>query len=243
MPKPKIKALLEQIQSLESDKTTLESRVEQLNAELSNQKANFETEKNNLNSENHNKLDEKQNAHNSEVSELNNKIGELETDVKNKQKQLNDKELKKLARAYSDQEDHYELKSDRWLWLVTLAFVAAGVGTIWIIHFSGGEVWHTKIGYYFADVLLITFLVFSLKQYSYYVKLKSDYANRKTLAQSYNNILNTEEDIVIRSKFLESAVSVLAAPAEVKNESYTIPEKLLESITEIAKNLSKIKSP
>ncbi len=119
------------------------------------------------------------------------------------------------------------------------AFVVVILATLFIVHSAQDATLSKKIGYYFIDIVLITFLVFSLKQYSYYVKLGTDYGNRKTLAQSYFNIINSAEDAVIKNKFLDKMSDVVTAKAEVDDESYTIPEKILESITEIAKNLSK----
>ena len=58
------------------------------------------------------------------------------------------------------------------------------------------------------------------------------------MAQAYHNIFTSADDIVIRSKFLEKVTDVLCARADYKPDSNTIPEKLVESIVEIAKNLS-----
>jgi hypothetical protein len=99
--------------------------------------------------------------------------------------------------------------------------------------------WFDRIEYYLINFVVLTFLIFALKQYSYYNKLRTDYANRKTIAQSYHNIITTHENESIRTSFIDKATDVLASKSEVSEESYTIPEKILESITEIAKNLSK----
>ncbi len=137
------------------------------------------------------------------------------------------------------QEIRFEKEYGKWFWYVITAFIIVVITILVIVLLAKDVSLSEKIGYYLIDIILITFLVFSLKQYSYYIKLSTDYGNRKTLAQSYFNIINTAEDEVIKDKFLDKMSDVITAKAEVEDESYTIPEKILESITEIAKNLSK----
>jgi len=178
-------------------------------------------------------------VHKVEVNQLNAKITELETEVKNKQDQLNKRELKKLAEAFNDQEQSYKSDSRRWFWYVVIAFILLALSLAYSAHESVSKSWQDKIGYYLINFVVITFLVFSLRHFSYFVRLANDYANRKTLAQSYNNILSTAEDAAIKLKFIEKTTDILCAPSDIKQESYTVPEKLLDTLSEISKNLSK----
>lgn len=226
------------IGELENEKVALNNKIAELTNQFEQAKNDFENNKQQIIKEKDNILLTKEAEWKATTDQSNQEIKKLKSDLEQKQKELNSKELKKLAQAYKDQESNHEAQAKKWFKYVWVNFAVVVLGTALIIHYTHSVTWSEKIGYYLVDIVLITSLVFTLKQYSYYVKLSTDYANRKTLAQSYQNILNSEEDVNIKSKFLEKATEVLTSPAEVTEESYTIPEKILESVTEIAKNLS-----
>jgi|SRR3989344_900177 len=216
-----IKSLQEKIEKVSSEKLDIENTLE---SERNQHKEEIETLKS---------------GHAADKEQLEQRISELENDSKEKQKQSDIRELKELASAYAEQEEEYEKDTEKWLKYVVISFVALAISVLVSINLGKGLIWYGKLESYSINFVVVTFLVFALKQYSYFNRLRTDYANRKTLAQSYHNILGSEEDIEIRSRFLERATDVLCAQSEIADEANTIPEKLLESLTEIAKNLSK----
>jgi len=232
MPKKTINSLEEEIASL---KTQLETQKEGSRTEIEELKSSNEQTLGELTRQH----EEKRQQLEGNIKNIEIQIDDLERQVDDKQKQLDLRELKKLAEAYAEQESQFRKGVKVWFIVVLIAFGIVALATIAIAQFVNHQIWYQNIGYYFADVVLVTFLVFSLKQYSYYTKLSTDYATRKVIAQSYHNIIGSEEDTVIKSKFIEKATEVLCARAEISDETYTIPEKLVESLTEIAKNLSR----
>ena len=182
---------------------------------------------------------QKDEAHKQETDALNSKIKELQNEIQQKQEQLNQKELKKLAQAYGDQEGEYRLSSNRWLSLVVISFIALSTSVALSAYISQGKVWHEKLEFYLINFVTITLLIFSLRHFSVFVRLRTDFANRKTLAQAYHNILTSTDDEPIKQKFIDKTTDRLCAPSDTQHESYTVPEKILDSLAEIAKNLSK----
>lgn len=213
----------------------LEQKIETLEAE----KINDKTEKQDLVNEYEKKINVLKDEHSSEIEELEQQVESLTKENKDKQDQINKDELKKLAKAYLDQENNYKEERNNWFTYVKISFILLLVSVLISVIMSIGQNWYDRLEYYFINFVSLTFLVFSLKQYSYYNKLKTDYANRKTIAQSYHNILSSVEDVDIKENFVNKAVDVLVAKSEVSDEANTIPEKVLEGVIEITKTLSK----
>lgn len=207
----------------------LESEVEALKLENERQQA-----------ENDAVVDEIISEHEAATEELESRITSLKKENNSQRERLNKRELKKLAIEYETQEQAYHKDQNTWFKYALLGFVSIVATVLWA-HLTTvpSEPLTDRIDRYIINVILITFLVFCLKQYSTYKDLRIDYANRKTIAQSYFNILDSSEDAVIKEKFLDASADILVSTTHVNNESHTIPEKLLDSITEIAKNLSK----
>ncbi len=159
----------------------------------------------------------------------------LEAKLQILQDKNNTLELKKFASAFEKQEGLYKLDAEKWFrysWITALFVLVATAHAINQTLQVVRESWHYGFGYYLLDVILITLLIFVLKQYSYYVRLATDYGNRKTLAQSYFNIVDSadvdDENEIIKTQFLARVSSILAAPAEVTVESLTLFEKIVD---------------
>lgn len=219
-------------------KTTKQDLINK-NEELKNKIREFSTSLESQKKSHEEIVTRKENEFKVKKEELENKIKELEELAQEKQRQLNTQELKKLAVAYNQQEDAYSKDAKRWFRYVIVSFIALFISVGTSIYLASDVIWFKKFEFYLINFIIITFLVFSLKQFSYYVKLRTDYANRKTLSQSYHNILSSADDSDIKPKFLDKATDVLCAKSEVRHESYTLPEKLLETLAEISKNLSR----
>lgn len=170
--------------------------------------------------------------------ELENQIEVLKEEVIEKQKQLDRKEAKKLAQAYEDQENIYQEESKKWLsWLVWVG-IGLAVSTLVSVSLSSDEKWYDKFEYFLIDIIFLSATWFCGSQYSDKVKLKTDYANRKTIAQTFNNILNNlSEDEAIKSKFIEKAVDVLCAPSLVSEKEPVLSKKLIKDTAEIVSSI------
>jgi hypothetical protein len=224
---------------LQNQINDLKEKIKSLENTLEQEETNFKNKIAELESSHTQTLQTKEDGFKDKEQSYTDTIETLEVQNKEKQNQLNKRELRKLAKAYETQEIEYAEDADKWFKYVIASFSVLVLSIIISILFVQGNEWYERVEVYLVNFVFITFLVFSLKQYSYYVKLRTDYANRKTLSQSYHNILVSGEDEEIKPKFLEKATDVLCAKNDVKHESYTLPEKLLESLTEITKNLSK----
>ncbi len=229
-----------------NSKEQLKQKISELEIEINGLKSLAQTKDQTVASENlllkqqyENSLKQKDTLHSSEILERDTKIGTLTDENEQKQKQLNKRELKKLAEAYSEQEGQYKIDSDTWFKFVKLSFAILGGTVLFSVLMSRGVVWYERFEFYLINFVALTFLIFSLKQFTYFTKLRTDYANRKTLAQSYHNILSSSEDLDLKPVFLKKAADVLAANNDIKQDSFTLPEKLLETLAEVSKNLSK----
>lgn len=192
----------------------------------------LETE-NKKNSEDHNtKTQELIDKHESEIKQLKKTINDQKDINKKLTDDLNLKELKKLAQAYRDQEIEFKDDQDKWLKWVTSAFVLVGFSAAFTLFASNDDSLSNKLDNYVINFILITFLIFTLRQYSTYKFLRIDYSNRKTIAQSYHNIVDSadvDEQDEIKKLILEKSVDILTAKSNVKDESHTIVEKIFEN--------------
>lgn len=239
MTRQTIAGLSGRIATLEAEKTALQGEIDALKSTLELERASARLGLEKSEKEKFDALTQKDSEFNAKFAQLGEQIKKLELEIQEKQKEINLRELKKFAEAYEEQETIQGDNSEKWFKYAAWVSVGLLVATLLIVIFTQGLPWSKKASFYFLDIILITLWVFSLKQYSYYVKLRTDYGNRKTLAQSYYNIINSADDAVIKNKFLDKASEVFAARAEVDDEAYTIPEKFLDSITELAKTLRK----
>lgn len=172
--------------------------------------------------------------HESIVKELNTNIVTLTNDLKEKQVQLDRKELKKLAEAFAQEEVSCEGNQKKWLKYLMYTTGALIVYAIISIYLTSGKIWFDRLGYYVIDLILISAVWFCSAQFTEATKLRHDYGNRKTLAQSFNNILNNlPEDEPIRAKFIEKSTDVLCAPAGLSGREPVLTKKLLKDSAEI----------
>ncbi len=173
-----------------------------------------------------------------EITDTKNQVEDLNKQLKQKQTQLDDRELKKLASAYRDQEGFYTEDAAKWLkalkWITGILLISS----ILLIWLSSGQSWYDKLEYYVIDFILISTVWFCGAQYSNRIKLKNDYANRKTLAQSFHNILNNlAEDQAIKDKFIEKATDVLCASSVVADKEAVLSKKVVKDTIEIIKSI------
>lgn len=162
----------------------------------------------------------------------------LDADIEQKQKQLDRKETKKLAQAYEDQEIIYKTDSRKWLNWLTIVVCALIISTALSIYLASGKHWYDKFEYYLVDIIFLSAVWFCGTQYADHIKLRNDYANRKTIAQSFHNILNNlTEDAAIKSKFIEKATDVLCAPSPVSGKEPILSKKLIKDTAEIVSSI------
>ncbi|MCX6786228.1 MAG: hypothetical protein NTU85_00135 [Candidatus Kaiserbacteria bacterium] len=163
---------------------------------------------------------------------------ELNAEIEEKQNQLDRKETKKLAQAYEDQEVIYEIDAKSWLVRLTIVVGLLIVSTAISICLSSAKPWYDRFEYYLVDIIFLSAVWFCGTQYADQIKLKNDYANRKTIAQSFNNILNNlSEDLAIKNKFIEKATDVLCAPSPVSGKEPILSKKLIKDTAEILSSI------
>lgn len=182
-----------------------------------------------------------------EKQQLEKSVKDLEKAVEEKQGAINSLELKRFAQAFATQEERFRDDAKKWFnytCIMSLIVLVVTSGVIYLTLQNTSGFWYNRIGYYLIDIILITLLAFTLKQYSYYVKLSTDYGNRKTLAQSYFNIIDSadDDDETIKKLFIDKVSTILAAPAEVAEESNTLFEKILETLKELAVAIKNFKN-
>lgn len=201
----------------------LELKVSSLKSELSSTKEEFKL---------------KEEAHQNQVSDLENQLELLDEDIQQKQEQLDKRELKKLASAYKDQEDVYKKNTENWLTALVVVGLGLIISTAISIHLSSGKPWYDRFEYYLVDIIFLSAVWFCGSQYSNFTELRSDYANRKTLAQSFHNILNNlPEDEDIKGNFIEKATDVLCAPSVISTKEPVLSKKLVKDTAEIVKSI------
>lgn len=204
---------------------------------LENSKKELNVEKERLAKEKNDKIEEINNKKEEEIKNLNALLEEERKQHEDKKKQLDLRETKKLAKAYEDQKGEFKDDIRYWSgWLIFSSFVLC-LAIFLLILFSNNRTLVDQIQYYIIVVLLGSLVVFCTKQYSYYVRLRNDFANRQALAQSYYNIISGTEDIQIKDKFLAKTVEILCAKIETETEHDILPSskamKLLDKSLDI----------
>ena len=151
--------------------------------------------------------------------------------------QLNDKELKRMAQAFGSQETEHRKTSNMWgqgfiATIILLLFVTA-----YILDKSVGLDWHSQLKFIVLDLIAFSATWFTGSQYSEYKTLANDYANRKTLAQTYHNIIDTVTDDTLKSKFIEASIATLTAPAYVNKKNVVISKELVTQLNEFIRTV------
>lgn len=213
-----------QVQLLEEEKIDLQNQL------------NSERQKN---SEEISKLQGEITALKGEVVDTKSELEKKEEELESKQDQLNEKELKRLAQAYEKQELDYKKDIDRWFKFSLVSFSLVILSFLLSLYLGFGELWYDKIEYHIFNLITITALVVSLRYFSQFNKLRIDFANKKTLAQAYHNILSSTDDQEIKNRFLDEVIKVLCIPEDHTPDSNTIVEKFSDAFIEVSKNLSK----
>lgn len=223
-----------QIERLTADKTTLEQQVGLLNTQIKTLETNHKTELDLKDKEWEVKLNTQSSESEAEISQRDEKIEELEEDNKSKQAQIDKRELKKLAEAYHEQENDYKKEADTWLnrlYYIAGALFISAIASIVITH---SQPWLESVKYYVVDIVIFSAVWFCGSQYSNATKLRYDYANRKTLAQSFSNILNNlSANPEIKDKFIEKTTDVLCAPSPVGDKEPFLSKKVIKDVAQI----------
>lgn len=173
------------------------------------------------------------------IQELSTQTESFKLQVEQKQAEIDKRELKKLAQAYREQEDLFKEDVSTWIKRLATAAVLLSISMVISIYLASGKLWYDRFEYYLIDFILISIMWFCGSQYSDYVKLRNDYANRKTVAQSFHNILNNlQEDQEIKNKFIEKATDVLCAPSIFVDKEPILSKKLIKETAEIVKSVA-----
>jgi hypothetical protein len=184
------------------------------------------------------KFDELENTHSTYVGWASGEIESMGAQLVAKDNEINKKELKKLSEAYADEEANNKKTVTTWMFFVVVVFVLLIVSSWVSVSLSHTKIWYERFEYYVADLILLSFLWFCASQYTDAVRLRNDYANRKTIAQSFNNILNSLEDNQdIKNKFIEKTTDILCAPAYASTKEPVLSKAAITQIIDLAKTI------
>ncbi|MBL7045514.1 MAG: hypothetical protein ISR99_00580 [Parcubacteria group bacterium] len=204
-----------------------QEEIDYLNEQLRKHKAEDSASRQEIESGYRSVIDQKD----ENIKELNQELKQRLSEMENKDEQIQTMELKRFAQAYADQESEYKTEGEKWfkygfITSVLLATsVLASIFSVYIPRISG--TWYENPGFYLLNLIFITLFVYALKQHLHFGKLRIDYANRKTLAQSYQYIIEDEEDKDVAKRFLERAADVFSSRADLTSGDVTPQEGFL----------------
>ena len=223
----------------ESQKSSFENKIKKIEEEKKESENQWEEKTKSDSIEFEGKIKALEDEKDSVILDLVEKNKALEFESKNKQKQIDFQETKKLAKAYEDQKREYRSNSIAWFNRLTFVVSVLAISTIASFIFARRVVWHERLEYYLIDFILISAVWFCAKQYSYYIQLYSDFANRQALAQSYHNITNSVEDSDIKEKFIDKMADILCMKNVIGHKDNLPVEKLLSTVLETLNTISK----
>lgn len=205
-----------------------DAQIAQLYAQMAQAQSIFESQIATINKENF-ELKEEIETHEKLKSELEESLAE-------KKEQLRKMELSRFASAYANQEKAYETQQKWWFKLslgATFLLVASVVLSTFLPVFNQGKQWYEEPGFYLLNFIFVTLFIYTLKQHSHLGNLRIDYSNRKTLAQSYQHIIEEDDDeghANIKTRFLERAADIFSSKAVLHNGDVTLYEAVLAKI-------------
>lgn len=233
----KLRAKIEQ---LNNEKINLEQQISVLKTQNEQSEALHKTAIEQAHSDKEITIKELTQKYEGDLSNRDTRVEELENENKEKQAQIDERELKKLAEAYNEQESIFKKESKTWLISLIVAGILLLISAIVSIKVTHNQSWIESIKYYIIDFILISAVWFCGAQYANTTKLRYDYANRKTLAQSFSNILNNlAENTAIRDKFIEKTTDVLCAPSSTSDKEPVLSKKLIKDMAEILSSFKK----
>ncbi len=234
------KKLQAKIEQLSNDKIALEQQVSVLKMQNEQSESSHKTAIEQANIDKELAIKELTQRNEKDLSDRNTAIEDLKNENKQKQDQIDKRELKKLAEAYSEQEEIFKKESKTWLISLIVSGLLLLISAIVSVKITQNESWIESIKYYIIDFILISAVWFCGAQYANTTKLRYDYANRKTLAQSFSNILNNlAENVAVKDKFIEKTTDVLCAPSSLTDKEPVLSKKLIKDVAEIISSIKK----
>ena len=171
------------------------------------------------------------------------------TKLSEAQEQIRSMELSRFASAYRDQETEYREEQTKWFKYVMVASLFLTGSIMFSIfvppHMPITGRWYQEPGFYLLDAMFLTLFVYSLKRHAHLGNLIVDYANRKTLAQSYQHLVESDEESAeLESKFQERVAEIITAQPAVQDSKVTVYEHMFDQFTtKIDTLVSLIKGP
>ena len=214
--------------SLEVQNTEKKKEIDTLQQDVVSIESKLGEAKNSL-SDMENKLSNQKKENNSSIEEKDLEITNLESEIVTKQKQLDKKETKAMARAFSTEKGEHKDNITLWIKLSIGGTVALFIGTAFtvsVVLFSDIDT-SEKVLISTVDLILFSFLFFAVKQYSFYTNLYTSSLNKQTLTQGYYNIMKSDEDAQIKQGYKDKLVDVICTVPSIKNEKNLPQEKIL----------------
>jgi hypothetical protein len=157
-------------------------------------------------------------------------FSETKTKLSEAQEKIRLIELSRFASAYKKQEDEYREEQQKWFTYVIYSTLFL-TGSIMFSIFSPEHVWYQEPGFYLLDAMFLTLFIYALKKHAYLGNLIVDYANRKTLVQSYQYLVESdEESSELAIKFQEKVTEIVTAIPAVNDGKVTIYEHILDQV-------------
>ena len=158
------------------------------------------------------------------------------TKLSEAQEQIRLMELSRFASAYRDQEFEYREEQNKWFkYVITASIFLTGsiMFSIFIPpHMPITGRWYQEPGFYLLDAMFLTLFIYSLKRHAHLGNLIVDYANRKTLAQSYQHLVESEDESAeLESKFQERVAEIITAQPAVQDSKVTVYEHIFDQFT------------
>lgn len=158
------------------------------------------------------------------------------TKLSEAQEQIRLMELSRFASAYRDQEVEYREEQAKWFKyvMVASAFLTGSIMFSIFVpqHMPITSRWYQEPGFYLLDAMFLTLFVYSLKRHAHLGNLIVDYANRKTLAQSYQHLVESDEESAeLESKFQERVAEIITAQPAVQDSKVTVYEHIFDQFT------------
>ncbi len=235
----------------EAELTNIKKDLEKTGAELSSlreslsaERTSWENEKNKLQEEH----TEAKRLLSQQIAEQESQLVKNKETIEEKQGQINTLKLHKMASSYEEQEINYTNDVKEWKGNLVFSLLCLVVLSLVSVTLALNKPWYERFEFYLADFLLVGAVWFCGSQYSYYTKLKNDYANRKTVANTYHALLlsldkMTPEDPEYninketKDKFMSKALDILCAQSIQDNKEPILTKKVLKDAAEISKLL------
>ena len=211
----------------EAEQSQLNDKISLLEEELATAKKEIE-ERDSQITEYQREAEDRQTKH----AGLTIQFSKLKEDKQALEKKLDAQEVKMLASSFEDTEVKYKEEVfiwSKWLFLVTSLSLFIIIVALALFDYLDLPL-RSRLSFYAVSGILIYAIIFCSKQYSFYRNLMVDMRHRKTLAQSYYNILRSVEDEPIKARLAEEVIKFITTPPHTKEDKMNTPLEIISDV-------------